>query len=118
MPAPKPKPPTLLFPSVLVTNARQNQHLQEQYRPAEAQARYQDAARRCPGCGHGAAALAWVYYRSEAWTWHAGCGTGGWLTLCDGCDLQVDYFLEEFSEHGRPEPVRVHGAPPSPSLSC
>jgi hypothetical protein len=99
--------PKLWFPSTLVTLARQNHHLQEQHHPAAGQARYRDAARPCPGCGCPASRLAWIYYRSEAWTWPAGCGTGGWLTLCDDCHVQVDYFLEELSEHGRLEPVRV-----------
>lgn len=100
--------PKLLFPSALVTKARQNQHLQEQHHAGEAVIRYREVARHCPGCRAQAITLAWVYYRSEAWTWHAGCGTGGWLTLCDGCHAQVDYFLEEISEHGRPDPVRVN----------
>lgn len=103
----------LLFPSALVSRARQNQHLQQQYPLLEAQARYREVARACPACGCCVSSLAWVYYRSEAWTWHAGCGTGGWLTLCDPCDAQIDYFLEEIGEHGRPEPIRVHPAQPA-----
>jgi hypothetical protein len=107
----------LLFPSALVTKARHNHQLQEQHHVGDAQTRYREVARRCPGCSTGPGHLTWIYYRSEAWTWHSGCGTGGWLTLCDACHTQVDYFLEEISEHGRPEPIRVHAVRP-PSVSA
>ncbi len=113
--------PKLLFPSALVIQARFNSHLQQQHRPADAQARYCDMARSCPSCGCQPTHLLWIYFRSDAWAWRAGCGTGGWLTLCDACDAHIDYFVEEVSEQGQPEPIRLHPhpqTPPRPSRDC
>jgi hypothetical protein len=113
--------PKLLFPSALVIQARFNSHLQQQHRPADAQARYCDMARSCPSCGCPPTHLLWIYFRSDAWAWRAGCGTGGWLTLCDACDAHIDYFVEEVSEQGQPEPIRLHPhsqTPPRPARDC
>jgi hypothetical protein len=99
--------PKLLFPSALVIQARFDERLQRQHRAAEAQARYRDTARSCPTCRCPANHLSWIYFRSPAQTWDAGCGTGGWLTLCDACDAHVDYFVEEVSEVGKTEPIKL-----------
>jgi hypothetical protein len=100
--------PKLLFPSVLVIQARLDERLQRQHRATEAQVRYRDTARSCPSCQCPANHLSWIYFRSHAWTWAEGCGTGGWLTLCDACDAHVDYFVEEVSEQGKAEPIKLH----------
>ncbi len=99
--------PKLLFPSALVIQARCNERLQRQHRATEAQARYRDMARACPTCRCASNRLSWIYFRSDAWTWGAGCGTGGWLTLCDACNAHIDYFVEEVSEQGVTEPVKL-----------
>ena len=99
--------PKLLFPSALVIQARLDERLQRQHRAPEAQSRYRDTARNCPTCQCPANHLSWVYFRSPAHSWAAGCGTGGWLTLCDACDAHIDYFVEEVSEQRTPEPIKL-----------
>jgi len=102
-----PAKPKLLFPSALVIQARFDERLQRQHRAAEAQARYRDTARGCPTCQCPSNHLSWIYFRSHPWTWTEGCGTGGWLTMCDACDAHIDYFVEEVSEQGQQEPIKL-----------
>jgi hypothetical protein len=108
-----PAKPKLLFPSALVSQARRDERLQRQHRATEAQARYRDTARSCPTCQCSPEGLSWIYFRSDAWTWSAGCGTGGWLTLCDACEAHIDYFVEEVSEQGAAEPIKLGPATPA-----
>ena len=56
-----------------------------------------DAGSACPHCGKPADAPTWIYFESPAWTWENLCGRAGWLTVCDPCRLQVDFFLEVMS---------------------
>ena len=48
----------------------------------------------CPQCGKPGAALTWIYFESPEWTWQHLCGRAGWLTVCDDCRVQVQFFLE------------------------
>ena len=48
----------------------------------------------CPDCGAAPAGQAWFYFESPAWTWDHLCGRAGWMTVCDPCHRQVNFFLE------------------------
>ena len=60
----------------------------------KAQRRYGPQAMACPSCGAPATAHAWFYFESPAWTWDHSCGRAGWMTVCDPCHRQVNFFLE------------------------
>lgn len=49
-------------------------------------------ARACPKCGAEPAALTWVYFSTPQWTWEHLCGRAGYLTICEPCQWQVDFF--------------------------
>ena len=53
-----------------------------------------DRARHCPQCGATPNVLTWVHFVSPPWTWESMCGRAGWLTVCDPCGLQIDFFME------------------------
>ena len=53
-----------------------------------------DRARNCPQCAQAPAQLTWIYFESPAWTWQNMCGRAGWMTVCDDCRLQTQFFLE------------------------
>ncbi len=55
---------------------------------------YVASAQICPSCATPPANLEWFYYSSPASTWAKMCGRAGWLTVCDECHLQVDFFVE------------------------
>jgi hypothetical protein len=81
------------FPREDVEKARQNQRLQRSHPPAEADT-YRGTAKPCPKCGRSTNELAWFYFESPKWTWDNLCGRAGWMTVCDSCRVQVDFFLE------------------------
>ena len=82
------------FPWEDVEASRTNQRLQREHPAAEARQRYAATAKPCPRCQTGADKLTWFYFESPAWTWEHLCGRAGWLTVCDPCHAQVDFFLE------------------------
>ena len=51
-------------------------------------------ARPCPKCGRGPESLTWFYFSSPPDTWELLCGRAGWMTICDPCQEEVDFFLE------------------------
>jgi hypothetical protein len=51
-------------------------------------------AKRCPGCARAPSELTWIYFSSPPWTWEQMFGRAGWLGLCQGCRMQVEFFLE------------------------
>lgn len=79
-----------------VDKARHNQRLQQKHPPGEADT-YRATAKPCPKCGKGSAELSWFYFESPKWTWENLCGRAGWMTVCDHCRVQVDFFLEVMS---------------------
>jgi hypothetical protein len=87
--------PKEFFPWNMVERVRRNERIQRMRSCGEARAVHLCAARACPTCGTPAGVLHWLYFRSEAWTWEHQCGTAGWLTVCDSCHVQVNYFPEE-----------------------
>lgn len=60
----------------------------------EAVTAYEERARACPNCNALPAALRWFPYESSPESWAALCGRAGWMTACDRCKLQIDFFIE------------------------
>jgi hypothetical protein len=82
------------FPWEDVEAARKNQRLQREHPVAEGQQRYTATAKACPQCHTAAGQLSWFYFESPAETWEHLCGRAGWMTVCDRCHLQVDFFRQ------------------------
>ena len=80
-----------------VDSARKNTRLQRGHPIAEGHAAYLAAAKPCPQCQASAGRLSWFYFESPAETWEHLCGRAGWMTVCDQCHRQVDFFLEVLS---------------------
>lgn len=81
------------YPWEDVDKARHNPRLQRKHPPGEAD-KYRVMAKPCPKCGKASGELAWFYFESPKWTWENLCGRAGWMTVCDACHMQVDFFLE------------------------
>src|SRR4051794_36112810 len=57
-----------------------------------------------PGCGAEPDALFWMFVSASEAEWTAGRGRAGFLTLCDRCSRQVDFFRDaELEEIQREE---------------
>lgn len=82
------------FPWENVEAARKNQRLQRAHPVTEGQQRYTATGKVCPQCHTAASQLNWFYFESPAETWEHLCGRAGWMTVCDRCHLQVDFFCE------------------------
>ena len=63
----------------------------------EALERYGPEAKSCPKCKRPGKDLRWIHFSSPAWTWDHLCGRAGWVTVCEPCRWQVDFFLEIMS---------------------
>jgi hypothetical protein len=63
----------------------------------EAKRRYMPSAVPCSKCGAAPEQLTWIHFISPAWTWEMLCGRAGWLTVCERCHLQVDFFTESMN---------------------
>jgi len=59
--------------------------------------RPEERAIACPECHTPGERLTWIHFSSPAWTWQNLCGREGWLTVCDRCHLQVQFFAEMIS---------------------
>ena len=55
---------------------------------------YGKKGRPCPKCGEVADKLGWFYYKSPPPTWQMLVGHEGWMTVCQRCNVQVDFFPE------------------------
>jgi hypothetical protein len=82
------------FPWEDVDASRRKARLQRKHSVADAQQRYLESAKACPKCSAPPGELAWFYFESPRWTWDCLCGRAGWMTVCDSCQVQVDFFLE------------------------
>jgi hypothetical protein len=80
-----------------VEASRRNHGLQRRHRIDQAKETYLLEARSCPSCHTAPSALSWFYFRSPEGTWPAECGCAGWMTVCDSCRLQVNFFIEVMS---------------------
>lgn len=82
------------FPWQDADAARKNTRLQRRHDVSEAHEHYLSAARSCPRCAAAPGELTWFYFESPKWTWENLCGRAGWMTVCDPCRVQVDFFME------------------------
>jgi len=82
------------YPWEDVEASRNDERLQRQHPMTEAKRLYLDRAKPCPQCGCVADGLAWFYFESPPETWEGLCGCEGWITVCDRCHRQVDFFAE------------------------
>ena len=82
------------FPWEDVEASRNNRLLQGEHPLAEARQSYGSFANPCPKCQATADKLSWFYFESPAETWESLCGRAGWMTVCDRCHAQVEYFGE------------------------
>lgn len=48
----------------------------------------------CPTCGTPSQDLTWIYFVSPPWSWKELCGRAGWITVCDDCHVQVQFFCD------------------------
>jgi len=92
-----PFPNTQRFPWADLERSRNDRKLQRRHPVADAKAECLGHAKSCPGCGCAAVDLAWFYFESPSGTWKDECGRAGWITVCDKCRQQVDFFLEVMS---------------------
>lgn len=85
------------FPWKDVHASENDTKLQQEHPVEKGQGMYGSRARVCPGCRTPARYLRWVYFRSPDETWANLCGRAGWLTICEWCEMQVDFFCEEMN---------------------
>jgi HEAT repeat protein len=53
---------------------------------------YKARSHSCPLCGRAANQLAWFFFSTPPETWEVLVGRAGWMTVCDKCHIQVDFF--------------------------
>jgi hypothetical protein len=85
------------YPWEDVEASRRNRRLQAKHPIAEGKSRYLAEAKSCPKCQTTADELAWLYFESPPETWPMECGVAGWMTVCDRCRVQVNFFSEVMS---------------------
>lgn len=77
-----------------VVASRNDRRQQERHTVEGAKQKYLRAAMPCPKCETPAERLSWIYLLSPEWTWQTLCGKAGWVTVCDRCGVQIDFFQE------------------------
>lgn len=85
------------YPWEDVRASAEDRHLQADHPRGEGLGKYAEYADRCPGCHTPPEHLTWVYFRSPDRTWEMLCGRAGWMTVCEWCEVQVDFFLESMN---------------------
>jgi hypothetical protein len=81
-----------------IEKARRDTSLKPLVSIREVKQRYLPKARACPQCYEPPETLIWVYYKTPPppeWMLRA-CGRAGWVTVCEECKRQVDFFTEVF----------------------
>jgi len=81
-----------IYPWKDVLASREDEALQASVSLEEATLHFAKSAHACPECATPADRLAWFYFRSPDSTWKWLCGIAGWMTVCDWCERQVDFF--------------------------
>lgn len=89
----EPEDPSAIFPWEHVEACRKKRRRRSRALD-EALERYGGEARPCPQCGMAGRDLRWIHFSSPPWTWQIDCGREGWLTVCEPCRWQVDFFQE------------------------
>lgn len=59
-----------------------------------AQEQFLAQAKPCPQCGAPASGLFWFSVADAEAAWDAGIGRVGFLTVCERCQLQVDFLID------------------------
>jgi hypothetical protein len=77
-----------------VLSSRKDKGRQEHHPVKEAKNKYLRDAMPCPSCKRPANQLSWIYLLTPEWTWQTLCGKAGWITVCDQCNVQIDFFPE------------------------
>ena len=90
----KKQEPEKAFPWGEVDAARRNLQLQGRHPVLHGKDPYLSRAAPCPKCGTEASRLAWFYFETPTGKWKINAGRSGWMTVCDPCHLQVDFFLD------------------------
>ena len=47
----------------------------------------------CPSCNLPGNQLLWIDFVSPPWTWKNLCGREGYLSICERCHVQVDFWM-------------------------
>lgn len=71
----------------------------------QAKERYLDQAMPCPLCKTPPEQLSWVYMVIPQWACKDAEQNEGWVTICDRCKIQIDFFVEKGKGEGK-GPVR------------
>lgn len=61
----------------------------------EAKKKYLQQAIPCPLCKTPPEELTWVYLVIPRWACKNADENEGWITICDRCKLQIDFFVEK-----------------------
>jgi bacterioferritin-associated ferredoxin len=85
------------FPWDEVNAARNNKDLQSQHPVGGTASTRFRAGSRCPKCKRPADQLSWFYFTSSPESWDSLAGRAGWMSVCDKCNNQVDFFMEIMS---------------------
>jgi len=85
------------FPWEHVEASRNDRRLQKAHPLTKAKAYYASMAKPCPQCKSAVTNLHWFYFESPDWTWKNECGQAGWMTVCESCHRQIDFFGEVMS---------------------
>lgn len=56
---------------------------------------FMDKAKPCPKCGKKPDELFWLGIQSAPEKWKKGQGKAGFLTLCEQCNIQVNFFRDK-----------------------
>lgn len=82
-----------LFPSrwKRITQCRQDANLQGMYSLADAKQKHLNDCSPCSTCGKSVDQLLWIYYLDLEHSWPR---QGGWMTVCDTDEKEVDLFVE------------------------
>jgi hypothetical protein len=61
----------------------------------KAKEKYLEQAIPCPLCKTPPEQLSWVYMVIPEWACKSAEQNEGWVTICDRCKIQIDFFLEK-----------------------
>ena len=84
----------VIYPWEDVEASRGNARLQARHSRAEGWNAHGLNAIPCPKCDATPDRLSWFYFSSPEETWKMLCGCEGWITVCDACHWQVEFFVD------------------------
>lgn len=74
--------------------SRGDKHYRGQQSVEEAKKKYLEQATPCPFCRRQAEQLSWTYLVLPKWAWETLGEKAGWITVCNRCGLQIDFFAD------------------------